>query len=172
MSWTSPKTWSVGDLLTSSDMNTYVRDNTSFLSQPPRGRIYASSAQSIPNLTPTQISPTATDFANGITAASGSLTIVTAGTYLVNAIITFGGTVGSDSFFAAYIYKNGTAVRQGSTGVPTGGHGAATVADLVHGLVAGDVLTFWTSQITGGAYSIDSTGTPQDTSLSALWVSF
>lgn len=30
-SWTSPKTWAVGDLLTASDMNTYVRDNTAFL---------------------------------------------------------------------------------------------------------------------------------------------
>lgn len=30
-SWTSPKTWAVGDVLTASDMNTYVRDNTSFL---------------------------------------------------------------------------------------------------------------------------------------------
>lgn len=30
MGWTSPKSWAVGDLLTSSDMNTYVRDNMSF----------------------------------------------------------------------------------------------------------------------------------------------
>lgn len=31
MSWTAPKTWSVGDLLTAGDMNTYVRDNTTIL---------------------------------------------------------------------------------------------------------------------------------------------
>ena len=31
MAWTSPKTWSVGEVLTSTDMNTYVRDNTEFL---------------------------------------------------------------------------------------------------------------------------------------------
>lgn len=28
MTWTAPKTWSVGDILTASDMNTYVRDNS------------------------------------------------------------------------------------------------------------------------------------------------
>jgi hypothetical protein len=28
MAWTSPKTWSFGEVLSSSDMNTYVRDNT------------------------------------------------------------------------------------------------------------------------------------------------
>jgi hypothetical protein len=31
MAWTSPKTWSFGEVLSSSDMNTYVRDNTDVL---------------------------------------------------------------------------------------------------------------------------------------------
>jgi len=31
MAWTIPKTWNVGDVLTSTDLNTYVRDNSSFL---------------------------------------------------------------------------------------------------------------------------------------------
>jgi hypothetical protein len=31
MAYTTPKTWSVGDVLTASDMNTYVRDNAAFL---------------------------------------------------------------------------------------------------------------------------------------------
>lgn len=32
--WTTPKTWNVGDVLTAADMNTYVRDNTSYLHDP------------------------------------------------------------------------------------------------------------------------------------------
>lgn len=31
MAWTTPKTWAVGDPGTSSDLNTYVRDNAKFL---------------------------------------------------------------------------------------------------------------------------------------------
>lgn len=31
MAWTSPKTWAVGDVLSASDMNTYVRDNAIYL---------------------------------------------------------------------------------------------------------------------------------------------
>jgi hypothetical protein len=31
MAWTSPKTWSFGEVLTSTDMNTYVRDNSQAL---------------------------------------------------------------------------------------------------------------------------------------------
>lgn len=31
MAWTTPKTWSVGEVLTSSDMNTYVSNNTADL---------------------------------------------------------------------------------------------------------------------------------------------
>lgn len=33
MSWTTPKTWNVGDPMTASDLNTYVRDNTNALAQ-------------------------------------------------------------------------------------------------------------------------------------------
>jgi hypothetical protein len=33
MAWTTPKTWTTGEVLTSSDMNTYVRDNLSHLNQ-------------------------------------------------------------------------------------------------------------------------------------------
>lgn len=33
--WTTPKTWAVGDFLTASDMNTYVRDNTATLNPTP-----------------------------------------------------------------------------------------------------------------------------------------
>lgn len=31
MPWTTPKTWSVGDVLTAADLNAYVRDNTKWL---------------------------------------------------------------------------------------------------------------------------------------------
>jgi hypothetical protein len=31
MAWTAPKTWNVGDPGTSADLNTYIRDNSSFL---------------------------------------------------------------------------------------------------------------------------------------------
>ena len=39
MAWTSPKTWSFGEVLTSTDMNTYVRDNTAALFAGEGGRI-------------------------------------------------------------------------------------------------------------------------------------
>ena len=31
MSWTTPKTWAVGDPGTASDLNTYIRDNSAYL---------------------------------------------------------------------------------------------------------------------------------------------
>jgi hypothetical protein len=45
--WTSPKTWSTNEELTSSDMNTYVRDNTTFLHDKPSVHVYNSGATSI-----------------------------------------------------------------------------------------------------------------------------
>jgi hypothetical protein len=134
-------------------------------------RIYASSGQSIATFTATQVTPTAVDFANGITAASGSLTIVTAGIYQVNAAVSYGGTVSADSQIAVYVYKNGSPVRQGSSDATNGSHGTAYLSDLIK-CSAGDVLQLWTVQVTGAAYALDSTGTPEDTYLSAAWVSF
>jgi hypothetical protein len=39
MAWTSPRTWSTGELVTASIMNTHVRDNLNALKTPPKGKV-------------------------------------------------------------------------------------------------------------------------------------
>lgn len=48
MTFTTPKTWAVGDVLTAADMNTYVRSNAAWLgTDKPSARVYHNTTQSI-----------------------------------------------------------------------------------------------------------------------------
>ena len=47
MTWTDPKTFTVGELLTAADLNTYVRDNLDFLYRKPIVTVRLTSTQSV-----------------------------------------------------------------------------------------------------------------------------
>ena len=49
MTWTDPKTFTVGELLTAADLNTYVRDNLDFLYRKPIVTVRLTSTQSVAN---------------------------------------------------------------------------------------------------------------------------
>lgn len=53
MAYTVPKTQVAGTPILSADWNTYIRDNILFLANPPACRVYRSTNQSIPHITPT-----------------------------------------------------------------------------------------------------------------------
>jgi len=62
MAWTSPKTWSVNEVVTAANMNTHVRDNENWLANDrPRCRIAQSAVQNITNNTVTAIQFDAAD---------------------------------------------------------------------------------------------------------------
>lgn len=47
MAWTTPKTWTVGEVVTAANMNTHVRDNLTFLANPARVKTKRSATQNI-----------------------------------------------------------------------------------------------------------------------------
>ena len=47
MTWTDPKTFTVGELLTAADLNTYVRDNLDFLYRKPIVTVRLTATQSV-----------------------------------------------------------------------------------------------------------------------------
>ena len=49
--WTTPKSWSVGELVTAANLNLHVRDNMNFLYNIPRYRAFRTTALSITNAT-------------------------------------------------------------------------------------------------------------------------
>lgn len=49
--WTDPKTWTAGDVLTAAEMNTYVRDNVDFVYTRPSARAYKDANSTISTAT-------------------------------------------------------------------------------------------------------------------------
>lgn len=86
MAWTTPATFTTGNVLTAAQLNTNVRDNTNFLFDPPMVLATRTTAQSIPNATSTGVLFTATDIYDTDTmhdpsGAPGNIVINTAGVY-------------------------------------------------------------------------------------------
>jgi len=53
MAYSAPRTWTTGDLATAAMLNQDLRDNVSFLANPPAARVYHNAVQAIPHNTPT-----------------------------------------------------------------------------------------------------------------------
>ena len=56
MAWTTPRTWTTGETVTASLLNTHVRDNLTYLSAVKSFRAYQSAGQAIASSTDTKVS--------------------------------------------------------------------------------------------------------------------
>lgn len=115
MAYTSPKTYSVGDVLTASDMNTYQRDNISYLYDLvfPLARCRVTKTTNFNSTTSlTAISWETEVFDTDTMYDAGDptkITITTAGVYIVTGLVVLqSGTAGS--------YRIGAIYRNGNTG--------------------------------------------------------
>jgi hypothetical protein len=165
MAYTTPKTWATNDLLTATDMNTYIRDNVAWLAtDKPRVRAKRTSNQSIANNTFVAISFDAEDWDtqsmhSNVTNPS-RLTVPTGG--------------GGKYTIGFYIYwqpnatgrrvirfiKNGVTLLgdiemiKESTGLCSG---AATLEDSA---VAADYWEVQAFQVSGGALNVEAVSIP------------
>ena len=93
MAWSAPKTFVVGDVLTASDMNTYVSDNTDFLNTPPSARVYNNADIEIANETTTALTFNTERWDNNTihstSSNTGRLTCRTAGLYYIYGHVSF-----------------------------------------------------------------------------------
>lgn len=169
-SWTTPPTWTSGQVVTTTEMTTLSSD-LSYLSQPPIARFHGTSAQVIPTNTWTQVTGTTVDFASGITTSTANeFIIVTAGKYIVSAKTQYGGPTSGGPFeFAVAAYLNGAATANQFALIDSPGFGTANITDLLSCAI-GDVLQLWTFQNYTTGYGLDSN--PTANTFSATWVSF
>lgn len=94
MAWTTPKTWTAGEVMTAANMNLYLRDNTELMgASRPMARVYASTAQTLTTATQTNVLFDTETFDVGnmhsTTVNSERLTITTPGLYLFQASVSF-----------------------------------------------------------------------------------
>lgn len=156
MAWTAPKTWAVGDVLSASDVNTYVRDNTKWLgTDKPHCRVRNSaniSHTSTGNYQALTFDSERVDVGamHDTTTNTGRLTVPTGGGgfYAIGGCIEFASN--STGRRGIQIRLNGTTViaRHESGNVTANDH-AITVA-TVYQLGAGDYLELMGFQASGG----------------------
>lgn len=112
MVWTTPKTWNVGDVMASPDLNTYVRDNTATLRLPTtyRAEMYVAGAWTAGTGDTLVPFDTIVYDPNGscVTGAAAKYTTPVAGLYTVDGA--FQAT--PNSLTIVRLFRNGLVVRQ------------------------------------------------------------
>lgn len=87
MAYVAPKTWASGNKPTAAEFNQDIRDNVSFLANPPACRVYHNTTQSINDNSETALVFNSerydTDGMHSTSVNTGRITINTAGLYLV-----------------------------------------------------------------------------------------
>jgi len=171
MAWTAPKTWATGDNVPASDMNTYIRDNSGFLHDPPTARVFHSVDQSITDATDTVLAFDSerfdTDTIHGA-GANTKLTATTAGKYLIVANITWEANATGIRFCG--IRLNGTTmigqVRQPAIASVDVDQNPTTLYQLA----ATDYVEVLVRQESGGALNVKVAGNVSP-EFSMVWVS-
>lgn len=100
MAYAAPRTWSPGEYPTAAQLNQDLRDNVSFLANPPACRVYNNANISIGDASQTALTFNSerydTDSMHSTSSLTGRITFNTAGLYLV----TFSGAFASSSDYA------------------------------------------------------------------------
>lgn len=143
MGWTAPKTWAVGDVLTASDLNTYVRDNEIAL-QPQAATVATSQTTS---------STTYADLSTvgpAVTLVTGTQVLVTVGCGTVN------NSVGAVDFMSYAVSGASTIAANDAVAITVNGNGVANVGIqacyqyICSGLTAGTNTFTAKYRVTGG----------------------
>ena len=115
MAYSAPRTWAPGEYPTAAQLNQDLRDNVSFLANPPAASVYRSSAQSISNNTLTDITWNTelydTASMHDTVTNSNRITVPVAGLYLCEGMLQFQAATDYTELLII-IVKNGTIMRQ------------------------------------------------------------
>lgn len=157
MTWSAPPTFVTGSILTASQLNIYLRDNTLALRGMPRCRLYMSADQSIGNASLSELLFDVEQIdTHGLHApGSGHIAIPTgwAGDYLVLGVGDFDGNTSGDRR-EGEIQVNDLIKIVGSDNNPSAGTGQRAtfgMSTLWPGTVVGDYFNLKLYQNTGGA---------------------
>jgi len=162
MVWTDPKTFTVGELLTAADLNTYVRDNLDFLYRKPIVTVRLTSTQSVVSASDHAVQWDEAEWDYADTAmwdvgTPGSIVIDRPGIYEVVPSGLWEGTTGDSSKREVAVELNGTTRltmdSRLSTSSPEG------QAKIFTNLGTGDYLEIVVRHLSGAAIDLQPTRT-------------
>lgn len=127
MTWTTPRTWSTGELVTASLLNTHLRDNLDALKNPPSASYLADESANYTTTSTSFVDVDATDFSFTLDTGGGDV------------LVTFNGVVGGSGtvFFDVEVDGVRFAGDDGITRTINGSTHALSFVILVEGLAAG-----------------------------------
>jgi hypothetical protein len=105
MAYTTPKTWVTGELVTATEMNTYMRDNQTALKSPPSDQYIIDESADYTTTSTSFVDIDATNFALTITTTGGDIEVSFLGTLISSAV--------SRAYFTLAV--DGTAISEGGT---------------------------------------------------------
>lgn len=162
MAWTTPPTWSSGQVVTAAQLNNYITDNTNFLNEPDRAMAYRSSNQSISDSTWTQMTLGSEQFdTNGMHGASSNYLVAQSdGIYLAIGQVRF--VYDASGSRKAMMRKNSGGGAGGGTAwglnavdpSPTPTETTFQVVSLIP-LGTNDTVDLWVWQDSGGAVNLE-----------------
>ena len=165
MTWTSPKTWG-SEILTSSDMNTYIRDNELYLYGVAQGTTFSAvqlrraANQSITNATETPISFDTENLDFGGWYSSGTNVVTPAGAipsgYTTVGVLLVGSikyATNATGQRKVILQKNGTEIN---SLIASGLSGDVTIVQMteITTVASGDTLTLLAYQSSGGSLNV------------------
>ena len=160
MSWTSPRTWTSGELVTAALLNTHLRDNLDFLNTAQSARVYSSAAQSINNNAQTAATWDSEAFdTDGFHVTSGATARITIPSGLGGLYLVIGETQWASNgtgWRRAHLIHTGSGTNFATVSAP--GATASNLRQSVSGLyyaVAGDYFTMEVFQDSGAALNLN-----------------
>jgi len=146
MAYSTPRTWTTGELATAAMLNQDVRDNVSFLANPPACRVYHNTTQSVGNNAEMSVAFNSetydTNAMHDPVTNNSRITIQTAGIYLVTWSLFLG--VDTDyTLFYSYLRKNGAGIHTLGSEVgtqPDANTGPMSVGSTTDKFIVGDYL--------------------------------
>lgn len=161
MAYSTPPTKSTGDTLTAADWNSYVRGNFETVGKPPYAWLYRTSDLSVANATFTGVNWQATSVLTGMTQTGGTVTVLEAGIYRVQVLISWNASAYGERkiriFKGAAVQHEGHFSPYFSTSAGVDGTGIQN-----HNLVmdvscaANDTISVQAYQSSGGALTLRS----------------
>lgn len=155
MAWTAARTWVTGELVTSTMLNTHIRDNLNAISSIPAARVYNSANVSIPNNTDTALPFDSerfdTDAIHDPASNNTRLTCKTAGKYAIGGQSRFNGVAGGAYRLAKILLSPAGRYIAFTVGPPLGTLEVHQNVQTIEQLAVNDYVELVVAQDSGGA---------------------
>lgn len=153
MAWTTPRTWTTGEVPTAAQFNEQIRDNELFLYGPPTCRVYNNANLTIPNATETAVTLNAErrdPYAMHSTVTNTSrVTVPIDGFYEFGGHLSYDGA-SSTGYRSLLLKVNGSTVAQDERNAVTGGVATTVSLATAYELTAGQYIQMFAKQSSGG----------------------